>query len=57
MKKSMSSKRLAVKELKRLIGLSRKTARQINRKLESLAQINRMKTAAKDRLIQICGLK
>lgn len=57
MKKSLSNKRSTVKELHILIRESRKMARQINRKLESLAQINKAKTAAKNRLIEICGLK
>lgn len=57
MRKPSSQKRQAVKELKTLIREGRKVARQVNRKLESLAQINRMKTAAKERLIQICGFK
>lgn len=57
MRKPASQKHQAVKALKILIRSSRKVARQVNRKLESLAQINRMKNAAKQRLIQICGLK
>jgi len=54
MKKPMSTKKQAVKELKFYIGLSRKTARQINRKLETLGQINKAKMAAKQRLVEIC---
>lgn len=42
-----------MKDLKTLLTMSRKTARQINRKLESLAQINKAITATKQRLIQI----
>ena len=37
-----------------LIGLSRKVARQINRKLDTLGQINKAKAAAKQRLVEIC---
>lgn len=54
MKKPLSQKRQVVKELQFWIRQSRKVARQVNRKLESLAQANRMKAAAKERLIQIC---
>lgn len=54
MKKPMSNKKQAVKELKYLISLSRKIARQINRKIESLGQINKAKNAAKQRLVEIC---
>jgi len=54
MKKPLSAKRQAVKELKMWITLSRKAARQINRKLESLGQINKAKAAAKQRLVEIC---
>lgn len=57
MKKSLSTKRQAVKQLKTCIRLARKIARQINRKLESLAQINKMKAAAQEQLVKICGLK
>lgn len=57
MKKPPTSKKQAVNALKLCIRLSRKTARQINRKLESLAQINKMKAAAQEQLIKICGLK
>jgi len=57
MKKPPSQKRQAVKQLKTCIRLSRKLARQINRKLESLAVLNKMKAAAQEQLIRICGLK
>lgn len=57
MRKPASQKRQAVKELHFWIRQSRKVARQVNRKLEALATANRMKSAAKERLIQICGLK
>ena len=56
MRKPASQKRQAVKELKFYIAQTRKLARQINRKIESLGQLNRMKEAAKQRLIKICGL-
>lgn len=54
MRKPISQKRQAVKELKTLINLSRKVARQINRKIEFLGAINREKAAAKQRLVDIC---
>lgn len=54
MKKPASNKKQAVKELKTLISSSRKVARQINRKLGSLGQINKAKAAAKQRLVDIC---
>jgi hypothetical protein len=57
MKKPPTNKRQAVKQLKFCIRASRKLARQINRKLESLAQINKMKSAAQEALVKICGLK
>lgn len=53
MRKPMSEKRRAVKALKFWIAQSRKIARQVNRKLESLAQANRMRDAAKQELIKI----
>lgn len=56
MRKVASQKRKAVKELKFYINQSRKLARQINRKIDSLAQINRFKDRAKKQLIEICGL-
>lgn len=56
MRKSLSRKKQAIKELKFYILQSRKIARQINRKIESLAQLNRMKAQAKERLIKLCGL-
>jgi hypothetical protein len=57
MKKQPSMKHQAVKNLKTCIRLSRKLARQINRKLESLARLNRMKAAAQAELVKLCGLK
>lgn len=57
MKKSPDNKRQAIKQLKACIRLSRKTARQINRKLESLAEINKMKSAIQAHLVKLCGLK
>lgn len=53
----MTQKRQAINDLKVCIRESRKVARQINRKLESLAQWNRLKQAAKNRLAGLCGLK
>lgn len=57
MRKPPSTKHQAVKHLKLCIRESRKLARQINRKLESLAQWNKAKQAAKNQLVQLCGLK
>lgn len=57
MKKPLSRKKQALKTLRFCIRQSRKVARQINRKLESLAQLNKMKSAAKEELIKICGLR
>lgn len=57
MRKPQTLKRQAVKQLKTCIRLSRKCARQINRKLESLAQLNKMKAAAQEQLVKLCGLK
>jgi len=57
MKKPPSQKRQAVKNLKTAIRMSRKIARQVNRKLESLAQWNKIKAAAQNELVRICGLK
>lgn len=57
MKKPPSTKHQAVKELKTCIRLSRKLARQINRKLESLAALNKMKASVQNQLVKICGLK
>ena len=57
MKKPPTMKKQAVNQLKTCIRLSRKIARQINRKLESLAQWNKATQAAKNELIRICGLK
>lgn len=47
-------KRQAVKELRTAIRLSRKVARQINRKLEILAELNKYKASVKQRLVEIC---
>jgi len=57
MKKPPTQKRQAVNQLKTCIRLSRKIARQINRKLESLATLNKMKAAAQNELVKLCGLK
>lgn len=57
MRKPLSRKRQAVRSLKMAIRESRKVARQVNRKLESLAQWNRIKAAAQEELVKICGLK
>jgi hypothetical protein len=54
MRKPINRKHQAVKELKLCIRESRKVARQINRKLESLAQWNKAKQAAKDQLARLC---
>ena len=57
MKKPASQKHQAVKQLAMCIRLARKCARQINRKLETLAELNKLKAAAQKKLIEICGLK
>ena len=57
MKKPPSTKRQAVNQLKTCIRLARKCARQINRKLESLATLNKMKAQAQEHLVKLCGLK
>ena len=57
MRKVASQKKQAVKELKFLIAQTRKIARQINRKLESLAQWNKIKAVAQEHLVKLCGLK
>lgn len=57
MNKPLSQKKLAVNQLKWCIRASRKLARQINRKLESLSALNKIKTAAQERLVRVCGLK
>jgi hypothetical protein len=57
MRKPQSRKRQAVKNLKVAIREGRKVARQINRKLESLAQWNKAKAAAQDELVRLCGLR
>jgi hypothetical protein len=57
MRKPSSQKRQAVKALKIAIRESRKVARQINRKLESLAQWNKATQACKDRLVKLCKLE
>ncbi len=54
MRKSPTEKHQAVKSLKVCIRETRKLARQINRKLESLATWNKMKQTAKDRLVKLC---
>lgn len=56
MRKVASQKRQAVKELKFYINQGRKIARQINRKIDTLAQLNKLKAAAKERLIKLCNL-
>jgi hypothetical protein len=56
MRKSMSQKKQVVKRLKFVIRQSRKVARQINRKLESLSQLNKMKAAAQEELVRLCDL-
>jgi hypothetical protein len=53
MKKAQTAKRRVVKELRVCIRESRKIARQINRKLESLGHWNKATQACKDRLIQL----
>lgn len=57
MKKPMSSRKQAISTLKTCIRESRKLARQINRKLESLAQWNKATQAAKNEMIRIMGTK
>lgn len=57
MRKPSSRKRQAVHNLKRAIREGRKVARQINRKLDSLAQWNRVKAAAQQELVKIMELK
>jgi hypothetical protein len=57
MRKLPSMKKQAVKELRVCIRESRKVARQINRKLESLAQWNKAVQEAKNELVKICGIK
>ena len=57
MKKPQSMKRQVVKQLRACIRESRKIARQINRKLASLAEWNKAKAAAQEQLIKICGLE
>ena len=57
MRKSPTAKHQAVKDLKACIRGARKMARQVNRKLESLAQWNKAKQAAKDRLRELCSPK
>ena len=55
MRKPMSRRKQAVRTLKTCIMESRKLARQINRKLESLGQWNKATQAAKNELIAIMG--
>ncbi len=57
MRKPPTQKRQAIKALKICIRESRKIARQINRKLESLAQWNKARASAQEALVKICGLK
>jgi hypothetical protein len=57
MRKPSTEKRQAVKQLRICIRESRKVARQINRKLGSLAAWNKAKQAAKDRLAKLCGIE
>jgi hypothetical protein len=57
MKKQISQKLQAVRQLKTCIRESRKIARQINRKLESLSQWNKAKAAAQNILVELCNLK
>ena len=57
MRKPASLKHQAVQRLRTAIRQARKLARQINRKLESLAHLNRIVAATKQELIKICGLK
>ena len=54
MKKPPTAKQQAVKQLKTCIRLARKCARQVNRKLASLAELNRMTAEAKKILIVLC---
>jgi hypothetical protein len=56
MRKLASQKKQAVRHLKFAIRQSRKVARQINRKLESLAQLNKMRSAAQEELVKLCKL-
>jgi hypothetical protein len=56
MRKSMTAKRLAVRKLKIAIRESRKIARQINRKLESLAKWNKFRALAQEELVKLCKL-
>jgi hypothetical protein len=57
MRKPQTLKRQVVKQLKTCIRESRKLARQINRKLASLAQWNKLKQTAKEQLVKLCGPK
>lgn len=54
MKKPISQKKQAVKVVQFWVRQTRKIARQINRKLDSLATANKMKAQAKEDLIKIC---
>ena len=54
MRKIVSMKKQTIKRLKVCIRESRKIARQINRKLESLAQWNKATQAAKNELVKLC---
>lgn len=53
MKKPLSTKRQAIKQLRECIRRSRRLARSINRNLKYLAQLNKMKQAAQAELIRI----
>lgn len=54
MRKVLSMKKQAIKRLKVCIRESRKLARQINRKLESLAEWNKLTQQTKNELAKIC---
>jgi predicted Fe-S protein YdhL (DUF1289 family) len=54
MRKIASQKKQAVRKLRLCVRESRKIARQINRKLDSLAQWNKAKQAAKNELVKLC---
>lgn len=54
MKKSLLTRDLAIRQLNICAKESEKLARQINRKLESLAQWNKAKAAAQEALVKLC---
>jgi hypothetical protein len=56
MRKSPSAKHQAAKQLKIAIRESRKLARQINRKLESLKAWNKAIQIAKEQLVKLCKI-